>query len=119
VATSALFALVGALVYSGVALSASPEVGLPQRIAATTPCPVAGCVQPDGACHAAAPAPEPDGSLTMQCPQVAGCTDVACHAWERIEAGALRGKPSDASMNLWILAPVVLVVGLVALVRKL
>ena len=46
----------------------------------------------------------------------AGCVSVECHAWE-----ALTGRyhqASDASLNLWILMPVALVVALVALVKK-
>jgi hypothetical protein len=112
------FAVVGVLVFAAAWL-ASPSVALPQAIAPTTPCPVAGCTQPDGACHAAALAPQPDGSFEMSCPRVEGCADVDCHAWDRISTSAQRSRPSDASLNLWILAPVLLVVGLVLLVRKL
>jgi hypothetical protein len=97
---------------------ASPAVALPEKITNATLCPVAGCAQPDGVCHAAASAPVPDGTFEMSCPRVSGCADANCHAWERIEATALRSQPSDASMNLWIIVPVLLIVGLVALVRK-
>jgi hypothetical protein len=115
--TLIVFAIVGVLVFVAGRL-ASPAVALPEAITAGTPCPVAGCLQPDGACHSAAPAPVPDGSFEMLCPRVVGCADVDCHAWERIEASSMRSKPSDASLNLWIIVPVVLVVGLVLLVRK-
>jgi hypothetical protein len=117
--TLALFLFVGVLVFFAGRSYDGQSVALPQPITAATPCPVAGCTQPDGACHAAAPAPAPDGSFEMACPRITGCVDSDCHAWERIEASAMRGKPSDASLNLWILAPVVLIVGLVVLVRKL
>ncbi|MDR1422505.1 MAG: hypothetical protein LBI64_06555 [Coriobacteriales bacterium] len=111
-----LFVVVGALVFATGRL-ASPAVALPEMIVETTPCPVATCVQPDGACHAAAPAPIPDGTFAMSCPRVEGCADTSCHAWERIET-SLRSQPSDISLNLWIIVPVLLCVGLVALVRK-
>ncbi|MDR2109496.1 MAG: hypothetical protein LBP28_08600 [Coriobacteriales bacterium] len=116
--TIVLFLLVAVLVFFAAQALDGQSVALPQAIGAETPCPVAGCTQPDGACHAAAAAPVPDGSFEMVCPRVAGCADVNCHAWDRIESGTMRDKPSDISMNLWIIAPVILVLALVALVRK-
>jgi hypothetical protein len=113
----ATFAIAGVLVFVIGWASNSQSVALPQRITEETPCPVAGCLQPDGACHTASAPPAPDGSFAMTCPRIEGCSDVQCHAWDRIEA--TRSKPSDASMNLWILAPVVFVLGLVIIVRKL
>jgi hypothetical protein len=115
--TSAAFALVGVLTFFTGWLSDQQSIALPQQINAETPCPVAGCAQPDGACHAADEPPAPDGSFDMQCPRIKGCADAQCHAWDRIDA--TRGKPSDASMNLWIIAPVALVLILVAFVKKL
>jgi hypothetical protein len=112
------FVVVGTLVFAAGGL-ASPATGLPVAVTPATPCPVAGCTQVDGGCHAAGPAPVPDGSFEMVCPHVIGCSDAGCHAWDRIESASLRSRPSDASLNLWIIVPVVLVVGLVALVRKL
>jgi hypothetical protein len=115
--TLAVFALVGAVVFlAGWALDRQ-SVALPGRITAASPCPVAGCTQPDGSCHADSAYPAPDGSFEMYCPRVEGCADTDCHAWGRI--GDTRAKPSDASMNLWILAPVVLVLVLVGVARKL
>jgi hypothetical protein len=109
--------LVFGLVTFGAAALASPDaVAVPEAITSTTPCPVVGCAQTDGACHAAKPAPVPDGSFEMSCPRVKGCSDIQCHAWDRIEA--TRYKPSDVSLNLWILAPVLLTIGLVLIVRK-
>jgi len=114
--TFVAFAFVGVLAF-GAAWAASPQsVALPQAISADTPCPVAGCTQPDGGCHAASPAPEPDGTFLMVCPRIDGCSDAKCHAWERIDS--LRSKPSDAAMNLWIIAPVVFVLALVLIVKK-
>ncbi|MDR1184304.1 MAG: hypothetical protein LBK67_05860 [Coriobacteriales bacterium] len=110
------FGLVGALTFLVGWAVGQPTTALPERITAATVCPVAGCAQADS-CHAATPAPVPDGSFEMLCPRTEGCADVECHAWDRIET--TRGRPSDASLNLWILAPVVLVVGLVLLIRKL
>ena len=56
--------------------------------------------------------PEPDGAHEMTCPE-ASCADVACHAWDSLTTRY--HQASDASLNLWILAPVALVVGLVLL----
>ncbi|MDR1422259.1 MAG: hypothetical protein LBI64_05275 [Coriobacteriales bacterium] len=112
--TVIVFLLVGVVVFAVTRLGGGDVVALPQRIAVDTTCPVAGCMQPDGACHAAGPYPTPDGNFLMNCPRVVGCTDTNCHAWDRIEG--MRSKPSEASMNLWILAPVLLVVALVAMV---
>jgi hypothetical protein len=116
VLTLAVFALMAVLVFTAGTAVSPEDAALPERITAETACPVAGCAQPDGSCHAAAPAPEPDGSFEMRCPVRTGCADVSCHAWDRI--GATRSKPVDAAMNLWILAPVVLTVLLVMLVRR-
>ncbi|HIT51664.1 MAG TPA: hypothetical protein IAA95_05630 [Candidatus Aveggerthella excrementigallinarum] len=49
------------------------------------------------------------------CP-VVGCASGECHAWDSLTDRY--HQASDASLNLWILAPVVLVVGLVLLVKK-
>lgn len=110
------FAFVGILVFLVGWAGATQEVALPQRITPEVLCPVAGCAQREE-CHAAAKPPFPDGTFEMICPRVRSCSDTDCHAWDRIEA--TRSKPSDASMNLWILAPVILVVTLVVIVRKL
>ena len=52
----------------------------------------------------------------MQCPE-AGCASVECHAWDSL-VGRYR-QASDSSLNVWILMPVALVVGLVLLVKAL
>lgn len=78
-----------------------------------TLCPVAGC---GGICHDYDNVPQPDGLLEMICPE-AGCSSVECHAWDTLQ-GRYK-QASDASMNLWILAPVVLVIALVVLVGAL
>ena len=49
------------------------------------------------------------------CPAV-GCASVECHAWDTL--ATRYHQASDASLNLWILAPVALVMGLVLIVRK-
>jgi hypothetical protein len=112
----AIFVLVSAAVFGTAALAAPAQVTLPQVITADTRCPVAGCTQKEG-CHAAGPAPAIDGSFEMTCPKVTGCTDVNCHAYDRLTSHY--NKPSDASLNLWIVAPVLFVVGLVLIVKKL
>jgi hypothetical protein len=111
-----VFLAFGIATFGAGALASPDVVALPKPITDATPCPVAGCTQTDGACHAANPVPVPDGSFTMTCPRVTSCSDVQCHAWDRIEAP--RNKPSDASLNLWILAPVLLTLGLVRIVKK-
>ncbi|MFR7404216.1 MAG: hypothetical protein ACLUW6_06275 [Coriobacteriaceae bacterium] len=44
------------------------------------------------------------------------CASVECHGWETL--GSRYHQASDASLNLWILMPVALVVALVGIVRK-
>lgn len=110
--TLAAFLLVGAAVFGAGAL-ADPSVGLPQAIAADSPCPATSCAS--GSCHGFDDVPEPDGATEMACPE-ASCASVECHAWDTLADRYYR--PSDASLNLWVLAPVALVVGLVLLVKK-
>jgi hypothetical protein len=114
--TAAVFVVIGVLTFMAGWASDSQSVALPATITANTPCPVAGCTQPDKGCHAATAYPVPDGSFEMQCPRAKGCADIQCHAWDRIDA--TRDKPSDASLNLWILVPVLFTVGLVLIVQK-
>ena len=67
-------------------------------------------------CHGFDAVPEPDGVHEMSCPE-ASCASVECHAWDSL-VGRYR-QASDASLNVWILMPVALVVGLVLLVKAL
>jgi len=90
------------------------EVGLPQAITASSPCPVAGCTADE--CHAAAKAPQPDGTFDMLCPRKEGCASTQCHAWDALTSRY--NTPNDWSMNLWILAPVLFVIALVLIVKK-
>ena len=46
----------------------------------------------------------------------AGCSSVECHAWDSLMDRY--HQASDASLNLWIIMPVVLVIALVLVVRK-
>jgi hypothetical protein len=116
VITLIVFLLFGAAVL-GAGFAVSPEaVALPGPITAESTCPVAGCTQPDGSCHADVAYPVPDGTFVMACPHIKGCTGTECHAFDRIEQA---GHPSDASLNLWIIAPTLVVVGLVAFLRRL
>ncbi|HIR02096.1 MAG TPA: hypothetical protein IAA69_07550 [Candidatus Aveggerthella stercoripullorum] len=108
----AAFALVFATVF-GVGMAVGKDVGLPQAITAESACPPTGCAS--GECHGFENIPEPDGVHEMDCPE-ASCSSVECHAWDSLRTGYRQA--SDASLNLWILAPVVLVVGLVLIVRK-
>ena len=93
---------------------AKPSPSPPQAITVDSPCPAVGCAS--GECHGLDDVPAPDGIHEMNCPEVS-CSSVECHAWDTL-ATRYR-QASDASLNLWVLAPVVLVVALVLLVRKL
>lgn len=107
------FLLVGACVI-GVGMLADPTVGLPMNIVSESPCPASGCAS--GECHGYGDVPNPDGVHELKCPE-ASCSDVECHAWDSL-IGRYH-QASDASLNLWILAPVTLVIGLVLLVKVL
>ena len=102
--------LVGAV---GVGFALAPDSGL-HPLTADAACPVAGCT--NGACHGYDAVPEPDGRSEMRCPE-AGCTSVECHGWETL-AGRYH-QASDMSLNLWILMPIVLVLGLWVVSRRL
>lgn len=109
--TAGVFLLVGACVL-GAGRLAEPATGV-HALGEGALCPVAGCA---GECHGYGDVPEPDGAHEMTCPE-AGCASVECHAWDTLQGRY--HQASDASMNLWILAPVALVVALVALVGAL
>ena len=108
-------AVVGAVLVGagGVGFALAPDSGL-HPLTADAACPVAGCT--NGACHGYDAVPEPDGRSEMRCPE-AGCTSVECHGWETL-AGRYH-QASDMSLNLWILMPVVLVLGLWVVSRRL
>lgn len=110
--TLAVVVIVGGCVFGAAALSDS-DVGAPRAITADSACPVTGCAS--GECHGFDNVPQPDGVHEMNCPEVS-CSSVECHAWDTLLDRY--HQASDASLNLWILAPVVLVVALVAIVRK-
>lgn len=110
IAAGVLAVAIMPVVVAGFALEPRSAV-LP--IAADSPCPAVGCAS--GACHGFGAVPEPDGVHEMTCPE-AGCASVECHAWD-----SLTGRyhqASDASLNMWILMPTVLVLGLWLLVRR-
>lgn len=111
--TLAAFLLVGACVFVAGAVI-DPSVGLPQAIEPDSPCPATGCAS--GACHGFDDVPEPDGVHNMNCPE-ASCASVECHAWETL-ADHYR-QASDASLTLWIVVPVLIVLALVLVTRKL
>ena len=110
--TLVAFLVVGACVL-GAGFALEPESSV-RAIEVGSPCPVVGCAS--GECHGFDAVPEPDGVHEMSCPE-ATCADVECHAWDTLQ-GRYK-QASDASMNIWILAPVALVVGLVVLVGAL
>ncbi len=109
--TLVAFLLAGACVLAAGA-AAEPATGV-RPIEADSPCPAVGCAS--GSCHGFDDVPEPDGVHEMTCPE-AGCASVECHAWDSLTTRY--HQASDASLNLWLLAPVALVVGLVLIVRK-
>ncbi|MEG0621058.1 MAG: hypothetical protein RR477_08015 [Raoultibacter sp.] len=109
-----VFVAIASLVCVAGGALAPDKVALPSTITAESPCPAVGCVS--GECHATDNVPDPDGIHEMQCPE-AGCAATECHAWDTLTTRYY--QPSDNSLNLWILAPVALVIGLVVLVRKL
>lgn len=113
-ATLLAFALMCACVLgAGACAQGGPDAVAPRAITQASACPATGCAS--GACHGYDDVPEPDGIHEMTCPE-AGCASVECHAWD-----TLRGRyhqASDASLNVWVLMPVVLVLALVFVVRK-
>lgn len=111
--TMAVFAIVMGAVF-GVAASVSGDVALPQAITESSSCPAVGCAS--GQCHSFDDVPEPDGVHNMNCPE-ASCASVECHAWETL-ADHYR-QASDASLTLWIVVPVLIVLALVLVTRKL
>lgn len=106
------FLLVGGAVFLAGSM-ADASVGLPRAVTSDAPCPATSCAS--GSCHGFDDVPDPDGVHEMACPE-ASCASVECHAWATLTTRYCR--PSDASMNLWLVLPVGLVVGLVLLVKR-
>ena len=92
----AAFALAAACVFIAASVS-SESVGAPQHIDAASPCPATGCAS--GECHEST------------------CSSVECHAWDTLVSGGYRSA-SDASLNLWVLGPVVFFGGLILVLKK-
>lgn len=78
------------------------------HIDVASPCPATGCAS--GECHDYANVPGPDGVHEMVCPE-STCSSAECHAWDTLVSGGYRSA-SDASLNLWVLGPVVFFGGL-------
>ena len=97
----------------GIGTAIEPSSSL-QPIEPESPCPAVGCVS--GECHGFGSIPKPDGIHEMTCPE-AGCTSVECHAWDTM-IGRYH-QASDASLNVWILMPTVLVLSIVLITRVL
>lgn len=110
-AAGTLVALVVAVTLVGFAMAPSTAI---QPIAADSPCPATGCAS--GACHGFDAVPEPDGVHEMMCPE-AGCASAECHGWDSL-IGRYH-QASDMSLNVWVLMPVALVLGLWLLVRRM
>ena len=107
------FALVAVCVFAAVSIS-SQGVGLPSAIGVDSPCPATGCAS--GECHDYENVPMPDGVHEMNCPE-STCASTECHAWQTLVGGGYRSA-SDASLNLWVLGPVVFFGGLILLLKK-
>lgn len=101
-------AIVGAVFagVAGVGFALAPDSGV-HPLTAEAVCPVAGCASV--MCHGYDAVPEPDGHSEMRCPE-AGCASVECHGWDTLTGRC--HQASDMSLNLWILMPVTLVLGL-------
>ncbi|MCI1479799.1 MAG: hypothetical protein LKH29_02805 [Eggerthellaceae bacterium] len=76
-------------------------------------CPATGCAS--GACHGYSDVPEPDGVHELTCP-VRDCSSLSCHHWDNLTSSYR--KASDASLNLWILLPSLLIGAIVLAVRR-
>ncbi len=112
--TLLVFAISAVAVYAACAgIGGASGVSLPQEITAESPCPVVQCAS--GECHGFDNVPEPDGIHEMDCPKTT-CSSVDCHAWETLSSRY--HQASDGSLNLWVLAPIMLVLGLVLIVKK-
>lgn len=92
---------------------ADPSVSLPKRVTAESACPATRCAS--GECHGFDNVPQPDGVHEMICPE-ASCSSTDCHAWDSLMDRY--HQASDASLNIWIVMPVVLVIALVLVMRK-
>lgn len=112
--TIAVFVLLGALVFGAVTCVAGEKAGFVEPIDESTPCPATSCAS--GSCHSFDDVPDPDGMHEMVCPE-AGCASVECHAWDTLSDRYYQA--SDASLNLWIFAPVAFALGLVALAKRM
>lgn len=98
----------------GVCWVANPSsVSTPQPIEALSPCPATSCAS--GACHGYDNVPMPDGIHEMTCPE-SGCSSVECHAFDTLVNGYRNA--SDASITAWVVMPVVIVVALVLLLKR-
>ncbi len=112
IATVTVFLLAGACVIGAVGL-VRPDALSVRPITAESPCPVVGCAS--GTCHGFDDVPEPDGVHEMTCPE--SFLRIGGVPWLGT-LGSRYHQASDASLNLWILMPVALVVALVGIVRK-
>ncbi len=112
--TLVAFVVSAVVVYAACAgIGAESDVSLPQTITEDSACPVVGCAS--GECHGFDDVPEPDGINELYCPE-STCSSTDCHAWDTLADSY--HQASNSSLNLWVLAPIVLVVGLVLIVKK-
>ncbi|MDO5024676.1 hypothetical protein [Slackia piriformis] len=112
--TLCAFMLMGAVPFGIISCAASPEVVSVGPLEPSTPCPATSCAS--GQCHSFDDVPDPDGIHEMVCPE-AGCESLECHAWDTL-VGRYH-QASDASLNVWVVVPVGLALGLILLVKRI
>lgn len=110
IVTFAALAAVAACVVGAGSL-AEPSTGV-HALTAESPCPATRCAS--GECHGFDDVPSPDGVHEMACPE-SSCSSVECHAWDTLVGGYRQA--SGASLTLWLVVPVVVVVALVAVAK--
>ena len=108
--TIAALAVIGVVVVGAGSLL-EPATGV-HALTAESPCPTTACAS--GECHGFDNVPLPDGVYEMACPE-ASCASTECHAWDTLVGGYRQA--SDASLTLWLVVPVVVVVALVAVAK--
>ena len=105
------FALISTLTFGAVSAFSRSGVQV-QSITESSACPVTGCAS--GSCHSYDDVPEPDGVTELVCPESA-CSSTQCHAWDSLMG---RTQASDASLNLWIMLPALIVAAAVVAARR-
>lgn len=109
--TFAALAIVAACVVGAGSL-VEPSTGV-HALTAESPCPVTQCAS--GECHGFDDVPLPDGVHEMSCPETS-CASIECHTWDALVDGYRQA--SGASLTLWLVVPIAVVVVLVAVAKR-